>query len=46
MNIEKHYERMVELFGDELPNPINSPIKFKYYVNLYFHTLKLNGENP
>ena len=34
-----HYNRMVEIFGDHLPNLEHYPIQFKYYVTLYkkFH---------
>jgi hypothetical protein len=33
------YNRMVEQFGDNLPNPEQEPIRFKYYVKLfdYYH---------
>jgi len=30
-----HYNRMVEIFGDNLPNIEQEPIRFKYYVKLY-----------
>ena len=31
----EHYNRMVEIYGDELPHPDHNPILFKYYVKLY-----------
>ena len=36
----KMYERMQEVFGDELPDPEHEPIKFAYYVKIfkYYHT--------
>lgn len=30
-----HYQQMVEIFGDHLPNPEHEPIRFRYYVKLY-----------
>ena len=30
-----HYNRMVEIFGDHLPNPEHEPIRFAYYVKVY-----------
>lgn len=33
--VQKHYEAMVEMFGDKLPNPIQEPYRFKYYVYMY-----------
>jgi len=33
---------LVALFGDNLPNPEQEPIRFKYYINLLFH-MKRNG---
>lgn len=32
---EQHVQRMIEIFGDMLPNPIHQPIQFGYYVKLY-----------
>jgi hypothetical protein len=32
-----HYNQMVEIFGDHLPNPDHYPRMFKYYVTLYKH---------
>jgi hypothetical protein len=36
------YNRMVEQFGEDLPNPEQEPIRFKYYVKLfnYYHEKK------
>jgi len=33
--IKKHLERMLEIFGDSLPNVEHEPNRFKYYVKLY-----------
>ena len=30
-----HYNRMVEIWGDNLPNIDQEPIRFAYYVKLY-----------
>ena len=30
-----HYNRMVEIWGDRLPNLEQEPIRFAYYVKLY-----------
>lgn len=29
------YNKMVEVFGDQLPHPVHEPIRFAYYVKLY-----------
>lgn len=29
------YEKLVERYGDQLPNPIQEPQRFEYYVKLY-----------
>lgn len=31
----EHYQRMVDIYGDNLPNPEQEPIRFQYYVKLY-----------
>jgi len=31
----EHYERMKEIFGDDLPDPEHEPIRFAYYVKIY-----------
>jgi hypothetical protein len=33
--ILKHYERMQEIFGEELPDPEIYPKQFSYFVKLY-----------
>lgn len=35
-------ERLVELYGDELPNPDHCPRQFEFYLKLYmyFHHTK------
>lgn len=35
--ILKHYDRMVEIFGDELPDPEVYPKTFAHFVKLYKH---------
>ena len=35
--ILNHYERMQEIYGDELPDPEIYPKQFAYYVKLYKH---------
>ena len=32
---EQHFNEMMEMFGDLVPNPKHSPTKFLYYVRLY-----------
>jgi len=36
-DILHHYQRMVEIYGDKLPDPDHSPREFQYYVNLYLY---------
>lgn len=37
--IENMIEEMQKMFGDDLPNPIQEPIRFAYYIKLYkFYT--------
>ena len=37
----QHYERLVEMYGDELPNPEHEPLRFAYFVKLYkYYNLK------
>ena len=33
--IIKAYEEMVELWGDDLPNPEQEPRRFAFYVRMY-----------
>ena len=30
-----HYEKMREIFGDELPDPEHEPVRFAYFVKVY-----------
>ena len=30
-----HYNRMVEIWGDDLPSPEHEPVRFVHYVKLY-----------
>lgn len=32
--VKEKYERLVEVYGDQLPNPISEPRRFQYYVTL------------
>jgi hypothetical protein len=37
----QHYERLVEMYGDQLPNPEHEPVRFAYFVKLYkYYSLK------
>jgi hypothetical protein len=40
-----HYNRMLEIWGDSLPNLEQEPIRFAYYVKLYkaYHMKEYNG---
>lgn len=31
----RHYEKLLEIYGDDLPNPEQEPLRFKYFVTLY-----------
>lgn len=33
----KIYEKMLEIFGDDLPNPEQEPIRFAHFVKVYKH---------
>jgi hypothetical protein len=33
--IEVAYTKMVEIWGDKLPNPEHEPIRFAYYVKMF-----------
>lgn len=33
----KIYEEMLEIFGDDLPNPEQEPIRFAHFVKVYKH---------
>jgi hypothetical protein len=37
-----HYNRMVEIWGEKLPNLEHEPLRFAYYVSLYkqFHMVR------
>lgn len=33
--VQEKYNRMVEIFGTNLPDPEQEPIRFAYYVKLF-----------
>lgn len=33
----KIYEEMLKIFGDDLPNPEQEPIRFAHFVKVYKH---------
>lgn len=33
--LERIYYEMKEIFGDNLPHPVQEPVRFAYYVRLY-----------
>ncbi len=33
--LQEKYNRMVEIFGNKLPDPEQEPIRFSYYVKLF-----------
>ena len=33
--IQKAYDKMVEMWGDKLPNYEHEPIRFAFYVRMY-----------
>lgn len=35
---------MIEMFGDNLPNIENEPLRFTYYLKLYFYERSLNEQ--
>ena len=35
--ILKHYDNMVEIYGELLPHPEHEPIRFQHYVKTYFY---------
>ena len=45
---------LVEMFGDNLPDPTHEPIRFAHYINLYRYEIELerqrheqyNGQKP
>jgi hypothetical protein len=40
-----HYNRMVQIWGDKLPNLEQEPYRFEYYVKLYkmYYMKEQNG---
>jgi len=32
-----YYNKMVEIWGEDLPNPDQEPMRFKYYVKLFLY---------
>lgn len=41
--LEFHWNNLIKLFGDRLPNPDHEPRRFRYYISLYKHLVKLHG---
>lgn len=41
-DLHRLYNRLVEEFGDKIPNPIHEPIRFMYHVKLlrYYDSLR------
>jgi hypothetical protein len=35
---------LIAMFGDKIPDPNNEPMRFKYYVQLYFYERFLNEQ--
>lgn len=33
--VTKHYNKLVEMYGDRLPDPEHEPMQFAYIVKLY-----------
>ena len=31
------YDKMKERWGQELPDPVHEPIRFQYYMKLYYY---------
>jgi hypothetical protein len=43
MEVEEHIDRMFQMFG-QLPNPVQEPKRFAYYVKLYKYYVSKNEE--
>jgi hypothetical protein len=43
--IQRIFKEMVEMFGDDLPNPEQEPVRFRYYIKLYNYEKKLQNES-
>ena len=33
--VKERYQKLVDLYGDQLPDPTYEPRRFEYYVKLY-----------
>jgi len=44
MDLEQLGQELIAEFGDRLPNPEQEPIRFKYYLNLFFYERYLNEQ--
>ena len=33
--VKERYEKLVDVYGDQLPDPKHEPRRFEYYVKLY-----------
>jgi hypothetical protein len=44
MTPEEHFNRMMEMFADAVPNPEHHPKKFSHFVTLYKHVLIVEQE--
>ena len=40
---EHIFDNLYRLFGDRVPNPEREPLRFRYYVSLYKHLVKVHG---
>ena len=43
--VEKVYDEMVKMFGNELPHPEHEPIRFTSYVKMYRYLKERSKEN-
>jgi hypothetical protein len=41
---EKIGAELIEMFGDKLPNHLNEPMRFAYYVKLYRYVKEKNEQ--
>jgi hypothetical protein len=44
MNLEQLGQEMLAMFGDSLPSPEHEPIRFKFYIKLFFYERALNEQ--
>jgi hypothetical protein len=38
------WNNLMVMFGDRVPHPEREPRRFRYYINIYKHLVKLHGE--